>query len=229
MILFCLPHAGGSEAIYYSWKKHLHPAIKLEPICLKGRGRRYDEGFYEDFNEAVDDIFSNVKDTIMSDEYAIFGHSMGSHLAYELYYRTCDENLPKPRHIFFSGSAAPSVEKDREILHTLPDDEFLKEVIDLGGTPEELIESDELLKIALPILRNDFRIFENRIYEKRSKKIECNVTVFSGKEDDFILEELLVWRDHCSLGFKLHMLEGNHFFINDNIESITNIIKSELK
>ncbi len=40
MILFCLPYAGGSEVIYYKWKKYLNPSIQLEAIELKGRGKR---------------------------------------------------------------------------------------------------------------------------------------------------------------------------------------------
>ncbi|MCS4470409.1 thioesterase domain-containing protein [Clostridium botulinum] len=45
MILFCLPYAGGSEAIYHKWKKYLNPSIELSPIELKGRGKRYNEIF----------------------------------------------------------------------------------------------------------------------------------------------------------------------------------------
>src|ERR1700738_4611092 len=109
MILFCLPYAGGSEVIYYKWKKYLHPSIQLIPIQLKGRGKRFSEIFYENIEEAVDDIFENVKDKIVDDDYAIYGHSMGSLLAYELYYKISKLNLKKPKHIFFSGYKAPSI------------------------------------------------------------------------------------------------------------------------
>ena len=84
MILFCLPYAGGSEVAYYKWKKYLHPSIELIPIELKGRGKRFNEIFYESLEEAVDDIFENIKDKIINNDYAIYGHSMGSLLSYEL-------------------------------------------------------------------------------------------------------------------------------------------------
>ena len=77
MILFCLPYAGGSEAMYYGWKKYLDPGIELEAVELKGRGKRYGENFYKDLDDAVEDIYSNIKDKIMYNEYAFFGHSMG--------------------------------------------------------------------------------------------------------------------------------------------------------
>ncbi|MBK3496406.1 hypothetical protein JFL43_16375 [Viridibacillus sp. YIM B01967] len=55
MILFCLPYAGGSESIYFKWRKHLHSSIQLIPIELRGRGKRFDENFYGSIKEAVDD------------------------------------------------------------------------------------------------------------------------------------------------------------------------------
>jgi len=229
MILFCLPYAGGSEVMYYSWKKYLDPYIELQPIELKGRGKRFNEDFYTDFNEAVDDIFQSIKDKIICSEYAIFGHSLGSLLAYELYYKICDQNLTKPRKIFFSGNIAPSAEKEQKNFYLLPDDEFLKEIINLGGTPEELLESKELLQLVLPILRSDIRINESYIYKGREDKIECDVAIFSGRKEDVTLDELLMWKNHCNRGFKMYTLEGDHFFINNNVKEITSIIGSLLK
>jgi 4'-phosphopantetheinyl transferase len=102
MVLFCLPYAGGSESIYYKWKRYLKHFIELEPIELKGRGKkRFNETFYESLEEAVDDIFENIKDKIAEDDFAIYGHIMGSLLAYELYYKIGKLNVRKPKHIFF--------------------------------------------------------------------------------------------------------------------------------
>ena len=228
MILFCLPYAGGSESIYYSWQKQLDERIKLEPIELKGRGKRYNEGFYEDFDEAVADLLLNIKDQITDHDYAIFGHSLGSLLAYELYYKICDEKLKKPKHIFFSGNVAPSVRREEKELHKLADDEFMKEIISLGGTPEGVLENEELLQFVLPILRSDIKVNESYTYQAREHKIECDITVFCGKEEGITIEELLAWKDHGARVFRVHMMDGNHFFINNNVENITNIVSFEL-
>ncbi|WP_346961707.1 thioesterase domain-containing protein [Clostridium sp.] len=228
MVLFCLPYAGGSESIYYKWKRHLKLSIELEPIELKGRGRRFNETFYESLEEAVDDIFENIKDKIAEDDFAIYGHSMGSLLAYELYYKIGKLNVRKPKHIFFSGYKAPSFIKEKEDIYKLPDNEFIKEVIDLGGTPEELVENEELLQLFIPILRSDFRILENYIYREKKDKIQCDISILNGKDDDITLEETLAWKNHGAKGFKVYNFEGNHFFINTNVESITNIINKTL-
>ncbi|CUU48846.1 thioesterase II family protein [Clostridium beijerinckii] len=228
MKLFCIPYAGGSEVIYYKWKRYLNSSIYLEPIELKGRGKRFNEDFYENLEEAVEDILGNIKDNILYDEYAIYGHSMGSLLAYELYYKINKENLRLPKHIFFSGYKPPSIPRKERQIYLLPDDEFIKEVIELGGTPQEVEESKEMLQLFTPILRSDFKMLDKYIYKKKKDKIKCDISVLYGKEDDITLEDLLEWKNHGDKGFKVYNFEGNHFFINTNVENITKIINTVL-
>ncbi|MED4445710.1 thioesterase II family protein [Bacillus thuringiensis] len=228
MILFCLPYAGGSRAIYHDWKNHLHPSIQIVPIELKGRGQRFLEVFYESLEEAVDDIFENIKDKIRNDDFAIYGHSMGGLLAFELYYKLSKLNSNKPKHIFFSGYRAPSVIRERENIYTLPDYEFMKKVMELGGTSEELMKNKDLLEIYLPIIRSDFMITETYNYEEREEKIACDISILNGKQDTTNLKDILTWKNHGCGEFKVYNLEGNHFFINNNVENITSIINTTL-
>ncbi|MCJ8173434.1 thioesterase II family protein [Clostridium botulinum] len=228
MILFCLPYAGGSEVIYYKWKRYLNSSIYLEPIELKGRGKRFNENFYANLEEAVEDIFENIKDKILYDEYAIYGHSMGGLLAYELYYKIYNENVKMPKHIFFSGYRAPSIPRKEKQIYLLPYEEFIKEVIELGGTPQEVADNEELLQLFTPILRNDFKMLEKYLYKEKKDKIQCDISILNGKEDDITLEELLAWKNHGDKGFKVYNFEGDHFFINTNVEYITKIINTIL-
>jgi surfactin synthase thioesterase subunit len=200
----------------------------MESIELKGRGKRNNESFYNDFDEAVDDIFQSIKNKIVFNEYMIFGHSMGSLLAYELYYRISEENLRQPSHIFFSGHAAPSAKKRGKDLYLLPDNEFMKEVMDLGGTPDEVVNNTELLQFFLPILRNDFRITERHTCIERENKIECGITIFNGNDDDINLEELLLWKNHGNNSVRICNFVGGHFFIKKKKKRIVDIISSTL-
>lgn len=226
--LFCIPYAGGCGSLYYKWEKCLSPYIQLEPIELKARGKRFNERFYETLEEAVEDIFQNIKDKILNNEYAIYGHSMGCLLAYELYYKIDNMNIRKPTHMFFSGYKAPSIKRKERDMHLLPDDEFIKKVIDLGGTPEKVANNKELLNLVIPILRSDFRILDNYSYKDGRDKIQCDISVFNGKQDNIILEEILKWKEHGDKGFKVYNFDGNHFFINNNVKNITSIINATL-
>jgi surfactin synthase thioesterase subunit len=59
--LFCLSHAGGSAVYYNRWKKSLHNSVNLISVELAGRGKRFGEPFYESFEEAVNDVYSQVE------------------------------------------------------------------------------------------------------------------------------------------------------------------------
>jgi surfactin synthase thioesterase subunit len=228
MKIFCLPYAGGSQFVYSKWKKLLEPSIKLEAVELRGHGTRYSEGFYEDVKEAVDDIYLMIREKINEEEYAIYGHSMGSILAYEAYYKILESGDRKPKHIFFSGATAPNYRRKREDISKLPDEEFMNKVIEIGGTPVEVKESKELCEFVLPILRNDFRILED--YRHKSKKglIESDISILNGDKDNLELEGIIEWQKHCNKNPNIYTLEGNHFFIENNLNKVIDIIKKTL-
>lgn len=228
MILFCIPYAGGSEVGYYNWKKYLDESIHLRPVLLKGRGQRINEGFYTNFEEAVDEIYSMIKDQIDQSEYAIYGHSMGSILAFELYNKIFSEGKRLPEHIFFSGSKTPDHIKGKVKLYELSDRELIKELIDLGGTQEEVFVKKEMTDLFLPIIRNDLKILGEYEYKPNNNKIECNISILTGTNDSIKLEEALEWNNYSSREAELYTLSGNHFFINNNVEKITSIINKSL-
>ncbi|EJV87808.1 thioesterase II family protein [Bacillus cereus] len=228
MILFCLPYAGGSKSIYRNWKKHLKDSITLFPIELKGHGTRYAESFYENIEEAIEDVYTLIKDKIDMENYAILGHSMGSLLAYELYYKIDQMNKKKPKHIFFLGHGAPNIKKQYEISHLLPDDKFIEKIMALGGTPEEVINNQELLSIFVPILKNDFKLLDSYKYIDKKQKINCDISIMYGDNDTIALPEIHEWSRHTNKEFNIYKFHGTHFFINEHVESITNIINTKL-
>lgn len=228
MILICLPYAGGSKAIYYNWKGKFNNNIKLEPVELKGRGSRYGEGHYNDLQDAVNDIYLKIKDKIINEEYAIFGHSMGSLLAFELYYKIFENTGKIPKHIFFSGYSAPHCENKDDVIHDLPDNEFIGKVLEFGGTPTEVSENKDILELAIPILRNDFKIVELYKYKHKSKPIQCDITILNGSKDKITSEELDGWKLHSAKTVKIITFNGDHFFINNNVDEIIKLIENTL-
>lgn len=229
MILFCLPYAGGSEAIFSSWKKHLSPEIEVIPLSLKGRGKRFRESLYINIDDAIHDIYESMHEYIDNRDYAIYGHSMGGLLTYEMYYKICNEGIKKPVHLFLSGCVAPHYVSKREKIHQLDDSEFINKVVTFGGTPNELIENKRLLNIFLPILRSDFSLVDNYKFEFKAEKVTCDISVLNGADDEYANNEIAAWSEYTDNSFNNYVFDGGHFFINENVKSITEIIYGTLQ
>lgn len=224
--LFCFPYAGGSSAAYHPWKKLLNKGIELRPIELAGRGKRIVDELYKDCTAAVEDIFEIIKDEIASGKpYMLFGHSMGCIMVYELAQKIREFKLPAPKHIFFSGKGAVHIqEPDKIKCHLLNEQEFKEKVIELGGTPPEFFEYEELMMLLLPLLRNDFKVAETYQMNEPLRPFDQDITVFLGKEDEQTAEQREGWHLHTTETCHIHEFEGKHFFINDHWESLAKII-----
>ena len=227
--IFCLPYAGGSATVYHNWFNDLNRRIELYPVELRGRGKRYRLPLYCSINEMVEDVFNAIKYDLIDQEYALFGHSMGSLIIFELYYKILHAELKPPIHLFFSGMDAPHILKlNKKILHVLPDDEFIEEIAKLGGTPQEVIDNKELMKVFLPTLRADYRAVEMHEYTQMENKMNSKITVFVGENDHYSKGDPFAWSIHTDRSCAVHQFHGGHFFIHNHIEEITSIINNTL-
>ena len=182
MKLFCLPYAGGSAIIYREWKPFFASNIELAPVEYAGHGKRIMHPLYKDVQAAVEDVYDMLLAAVANGRpYAIFGHSMGAMLAYEVAQKLRSNNKPLPKHIFFSGRGAPHISAEKyKIYHKMSDGEFQAEIANLGGTPKEFFEHPELMEYLLPILNNNFiypDIFCVCIIRESSKCIRLGFTI----------------------------------------------------
>ncbi|WP_460263288.1 thioesterase II family protein [Clostridium sporogenes] len=90
---------------------------------------------------------------------------MGSLLAYELYYKIYNQNIKMSKPISFSGYKEPSISRKEKQIYLLSDAKFIKEIIEVGGTPQEVVDNEELLQLFTPILRNDFKMLKKYFYK----------------------------------------------------------------
>lgn len=226
--LFCLPYAGGSALVYTKWKKLLGNGIDIYPVELAGRGKRFEMPLYGCFNEAVEDVYNAVKNDVSESAYAFWGHSMGSLLAFELTYKLVDSGYGEPVHLFLSGRRPPHLNDNDRKLYDLPDNEFIKEIRKLGGTPDDFFKNDELLKVYIPVLKADFKIIEKYKLIKKRHKLNTSITLLCGTKDTINPTEANEWRNYTRGQFRVVWFEGGHFFINDYEKSIADIINTTL-
>jgi surfactin synthase thioesterase subunit len=227
--LFCFPYAGGSSAIFTNWKQFIDPSIQLIPIELSGRGKRIQEPLYKDVQEMITDAFSIVRKELNNEPFSFFGHSMGGMISYQLGQYFKEKSLPTPKHIFFSGRSAPHVDRpDEKKYHLMDEKNFKQEVINLGGTPAEFFDHPELVELFLPLLKNDFKLAETNINKGEIHPLDCNITVFLGKDEDLTTDQCDGWKKHTSKLCSIHYFEGGHFFLHNETEQIVRLINNTL-
>lgn len=130
---------------------------------------------------------------------------------------------------FFSGRCPPALYNNDKKIYNLPDEKFINEVYELGGTPKEVFENMELRQLFLPILRSDYKLIEEYIYIDKDEKLSCDITVFNGKEDKMTsFEGMKGWGEYTSGRTEVIEFDGGHFFLHNQMEQIMNTINKTL-
>jgi medium-chain acyl-[acyl-carrier-protein] hydrolase len=161
--------------------------------------------------------------------FALFGHSMGALISSELARELCRQYGVNPVSVFVSSSRAPQLSRPSLVIHTLPDKEFVAELCRLNGTPSEVLENDELMEIILPVLRADFALYENYVYEP-DFRLDCPISAFGGLNDRRMTRcDLEGWQDQTSVFFSLKMFPGDHFFVNTTESLLLAALAHELR
>lgn len=221
--LFCFPHAGGGASSYHAWGAQLAPDIELCAVRLPGREGRLAEPPPRSMQQLVA-LLSDGLAPSLDRGFALFGHSLGATVAFELARSLRRHARPTPVHLFVSGCAAPHLRAAREAgtpaLHALPDDVLIAGLRQLGGVPSEIMAVPELLSVVLPTLRADLELDETYVH-RAERPLDCPITAFGGLEDETVArDQLEAWRDQTRARFALHLLPGNHFFLHTGPGSI---------
>lgn len=226
--LFCLPYAGGSSALFNKWRIYFDKRIHVHPVELSGRGRRIYDPLYPSISEAVEDVYRIISPQL-TQPWALYGHSLGALIAYELAVKISNTTYPPPSHLFVSGRGAPTITLPREkYYHQLPLEDFKQEIISLGGTPEEFFQHPELMEALLPSLRNDFRISELYQGPGPVQPLAYDISVFIGKTEELTPQQVHEWRTLTSGRCSIHYFAGGHFFIHQHTAAIVSIINKTL-
>ncbi len=214
MRVFCLPYAGAGALAYRSWQNSgVAPAgMALWPIQLPGREDRIREPPFRSMHSLVESL-TDVMQELTELPFALFGHSMGALIAFELVRSLRRRGLPQPCHLIVSGAGAPHLPR-RAPVHDIPDDEVLiSRLLELNGTRPEVFADRELRRLILPLVRADFSVCETyRCAE--GTPLNCPVTAYGGAHDDSVsMAALAAWKVHTLATFQMHILPGDHFFI----------------
>jgi surfactin synthase thioesterase subunit len=221
MIIITIPFAGGNK---YSFQKFTQNLTQCNVIEYSGRGLRIQENLIIDIGLLIEDLLQKVKNEISATEdYIIYGHSMGALIGYLICQKIEELGLKKPQKLVVSGKKEPRIEREVKIAH-LPDEEFWEEVIKLGGIPDEFLNHPKLIEYFTPIIKADFTVIENYQYAKK-EKLTIAIDVFYGSEEA-TEDEMIGWQEETTAKVTITQMEGNHFFIFKHVDFFTNYFKN---
>lgn len=225
--IFCFPCAGAGASYFRNWHEQFLPEIDFLTMQLPGRENRFSEPLYKNMTQLVRDFAESLR-PYMNMPFAFFGHSLGALICYELTKYLRRTHNPIPLQLFIAAYRAPHLPNPKPILHNLPDDDFIDELMYYRGIPEEIIQNKEMLELITPIIKADYKIHETYIY-KPEERLGCPIMVFGGIEDGFVsFNDLEGWREETAGECQIRMLPGGHYFINDNCALIVKTIKDNL-
>ena len=226
LVLF--PYAGGAAgSIYRDWGNKLPSNIEVHAVDFPGHGNRLNEPLFTRVEPLVQSIAETLK-PYLEGSYALFGHSMGAVISFELAHLLRRENKPGPAHLFLSGRPCPHLTKEEPPTYDLPEPEFIEELRRLQGTPKEVLEHPELMSVLGPILRADLEVCQTYESEPRPP-LDCPITVFGGLQDEVSREQLEGWRDYTTSSFAVRMFPGNHFFLHASAPVLLRMIVQDLR
>ncbi|QEV20251.1 thioesterase II family protein [Streptomyces alboniger] len=228
--LLCFPHAGGSVSAYHALSGAVTGIVEPLIVQYPGRQDRYGEPFAAGADEIVDAVLGELDSGVGSAPLALFGHSMGATVAFEAARRLEAQGRP-PVALFLSGRRAPSLPRRTGAMRPvreMSDAELVEEMRKLSGTADELLASPELLSLFLPSMRADYQIVDDYVY-RPGEPLSCPVTVLTGDSDPRVgVEDARAWQREVRGAFSCHVLTGGHFFLNDHLPYVADVIASSL-
>ncbi len=220
--LLCLPHAGGSASAYFPLSRALAPQMEVLAVQYPGRQDRRHERLLDSI-DALRDGVAEALEPWRDRPLALFGHSMGAVLAYEVARVLCGDGSAAPLHLFVSGRGAPG-HKVELGLDELDDRAMIAALDELGGVDARLSDDEEVLRMVAPAIRSDYRAVRTHRHTP-GPPLTCPVTALVGDTDAMApVEAVSPWRAHTSVDFRLEIFPGGHFYLSEQLQEIRRLV-----
>jgi surfactin synthase thioesterase subunit len=231
----CFPHAGGAATAFAPLARALAGRVDVVAVQYPGRQERLAEPGVDSITALAEAIRPELSGWL-DQPFALFGHSMGALVAFELAALLEHEPAAGPladpaqaplMGLFASGRRAPSTQRN-ENVHRGGDAGLLREVTRLGGTPPELLADEDVQAMMLPALRADYKAIETYIW-RPGPALDCPIWALVGGDDPLTTErEAAAWGAHTTGPFELRTFPGGHFFLAEHWPEVADLVAAKL-
>lgn len=214
--IFVLPYAGGGTADFRRWK--VPEGVEVVPAELPAREAKLSQPPYRTLEPLVEDL---LRDLPTDRPYALYGHSLGAWVAYELVHALMNAGRDLPWMLAVGARQAPHHENHAPPLGRLPREEFIAGMIErYGAIPQVLLDRPELLDAFLPALRADVTLFEDYRWTER-EPLDIPIHAFHAADDWTVnAGHARDWREHTTAPFDFTELSGGHFFHREHADTL---------
>ncbi|MFE9068522.1 amino acid adenylation domain-containing protein [Streptomyces violaceusniger] len=214
--LVCLPFAGSGAGFYRPWARLRVPGVRVVAPQLPGREELFNEDPYTDVRHAVRHAAAETIRLTQDDTgpVALFGHSLGAVLAYEIARELRARGFDRLLHLFVSGAAGPWDQQPPS--SALDDDALAAHVEEITGYRHRAFDNPELREVLLPLLRADTVMYERYRPPSGEPSLPIPVTALRGADDTLISRERLgQWSATTTAEFATVEIPGGHMYLTE--------------
>lgn len=222
--LLIFPHAGSGASAYRAFSKLQSETFNTIVFQYPGRQDRVREPAAETLPDLAAGAFAEFR-TWYSDTshpITVFGHSMGAIVAFE-FVRLAEAAGFDVRLLVVSAAVAP--DRVAELpAHPSDDQQLLDHLVNLEGTGGDVLASREVMKLALPVMKLDYRAFDAYSCAE-GVVVNADIHAIGGAEDPFIKpRDLYGWSRHTSKEAQVTVFDGGHFYVNESAQGIAELL-----
>ena len=225
--LVCIPHAGAGASIFAGWRA-LRDIASVWAVRLPGRENRILEEPYTSIDQMADALVAPVTD-LPGSGLVLFGHCSGAFIAYELAGKlTARAPVAKNIVLVVSSQVAPSPRSAQRgpSPANLAPAELVEYLRGLGGTPEEILRSAELMELLEPMIRADLQASDRYSHERRTSFVHIPIVAISAVDDGLVDNfKLARWKVHTTGSFRTVNVDGHHFDLTEPQSSILQAVR----
>lgn len=218
-------HAGAAAHVYSGWEDLIPRGWQALAVQLPGRGTRLGEACLTDLGGILDQLAAQ-SGAWTPGPLALYGHSMGGLLAFELA-RRLSQSAARPCAVVVSGLGAPHRAKEQD-FHRLDDGQFLFEMQRYGALDPETAADPGWRETCLPALRADILALERHRFNP-VPAWSGPLVVIDARDDAAVApEERAGWPDLATGSLRSFEIPGGHFAVFEQRETMRSIFSRTL-
>ena len=226
--LLCLPFAGAGAGVFRGWGDALPAHVEAFAVQLPAREDRLADPPLVDWAAMRDALLAAI-DALPPQRTAIFGHSLGAVIGFDLAHALQRRGASPVDHLFVSARPWPGRAPDPPAPAWPAGDDALLAAMDRRfGSLGTSLSHPDIRAVVLPALRADLCLLDDYHYAPGAV-LDCPVTVFAGSADPSTPgDTLAAWRNATTGAFALQAFAGGHFFIETHRSEVLAALAASL-